>query len=119
MRRFPDHADRALAAACEIAAAVQGRFHGELEIGIGLNSGQAVAGSIGAAGRLEYSVIGDTVNVAARVETATRETGDTVLLTERTRELLRDGGGVERRREVMLRGRSAPVVVYAPTLTIR
>jgi adenylate cyclase len=91
-RRLPDHADRALATACEIAAAVQERFAGRLQIGIGLNSGRVVAGNIGAAGRLEYSVIGDTVNVAARVEAATRQT----VLTERTRALLRDDRGLER-----------------------
>jgi len=39
-------------------------------------------GSVGGGGRLEFTVIGDAVNVAARVEAATRETGDTVLLTE-------------------------------------
>jgi class 3 adenylate cyclase len=113
-RRLDDHADKALATACEIAAAVRERFGDGLEIGIGLNSGRVVAGSIGAAGRLEYSVIGDTVNVAARVEAATRETGDVVLLTGRTRELLRDATGLELRREVELKGRSAPVVLYAP-----
>jgi adenylate cyclase len=112
-RRLGDHADRALAAAREIAAAVEDRFGSDLQIGIGLNSGRVVAGSIGAAGRLEFSVIGDTVNVAARVEAATRETGDAVLLTERTRELLRNPGDLERRRELVLKGRSAPVVVYA------
>jgi adenylate cyclase len=113
-RRLDDHADEALATACEIAVAVRERFGDGLEIGIGLNSGRVVAGSVGAAGRLEYSVIGDTVNVAARVEAATRETGDVVLLTERTRELLRDATGLELRREVELKGRSAPVVLYAP-----
>ena len=69
----------------------------QLQIGIGLNSGSVVAGSIGGAGRLEFSVIGDAVNVAARVESATRETGDLILLSERTRELLQgDHGLLER-----------------------
>jgi adenylate cyclase len=116
-RRFSDHADRALAAACEVADSVQERLGNRLEIGIGLNSGNVVAGSIGAAGRLEYSVIGDTVNVAARVEAATRETGDVVLLTETTRELLQNKDDLERRRELILKGRAAPVVVYAPAGT--
>ena len=49
-----------------------------------------MAGSIGGAGRLNFSVIGDAVNVAARVEAATRQTGDRMLLTQRTRELLGD-----------------------------
>jgi hypothetical protein len=47
------------------------------------------------------------------VEAATLETGDVVLLTERTRDLLRDSPDLERRGEVALKGRSSPVVVYA------
>src|SRR3954447_25708189 len=86
--RLRDHADRALEAACQIAEAVEERFGGRLQIGIGINSGPVIAGSIGGGGRLEFTVIGDPVNVAARVERATRETGDVVLLTEATRCLL-------------------------------
>ena len=85
-RRMPDHADRALDAAVEIARTLHSSAG--LEIGIGINSGTVVAGNVGGAGRLEFSVIGDPVNVAARVEAATRQTGDTILLAERTRELL-------------------------------
>ncbi len=85
-RRQEDHADQALAAALEIAEEAGGED--QLSFGIGLNSGEVVAGNLGGAGRLEFSVIGDPVNVAARVESATRETGDTILMTERTRELL-------------------------------
>ena len=113
-RRLPDHADRALTTACEIAVAVHERFGDGLQIGIGINSGHVVAGSIGAAGRLEYSVIGDTVNVAARVEAATRDTGDAVLLTQSTHDLLSGDHDLEHRRELSLKGRRAPVVVYAP-----
>ena len=74
--RVPDHADRALEAACEIAAAVEEEFGSELAIGIGINSGPVIAGSIGGGGRLEFTVIGDPVNVASRVERATRKTGN-------------------------------------------
>src|SRR5439155_15453053 len=66
-RRQDDHADQALAAALEIERAVGEEFAGELRIGIGLNSGAVVAGNVGGAGRFEFSVIGDAVNVAARV----------------------------------------------------
>jgi class 3 adenylate cyclase len=83
--RLPDHARRAVDAAREIADAVDEHFGERLRIGIGINSGPASVGSVGGGGRLEFSVIGDTVNVAARVEQLTRETGDTVLLTEATR----------------------------------
>ena len=52
---------------------------------MGVNTGPVVAGSIGGAGRLNFSVIGDPVNVAARVEAATREIDEDVLITEATR----------------------------------
>ncbi len=70
---FPDHADRAVRAACAIAGAVNERGEaGDLRVGVGVNSGQVIAGAIGGAGRLNFSVIGGAVNVAARVETETR-----------------------------------------------
>ncbi|MFN2524845.1 MAG: adenylate/guanylate cyclase domain-containing protein, partial [Actinomycetota bacterium] len=75
-RRQPNHADLALRAALGIESAVADEFQGRLEIGIGLNSGNVVVGNIGGGGRLEFSVIGDAVNVAARIEAATRATGD-------------------------------------------
>jgi adenylate cyclase len=114
-RRLADHADRALAAAVEIAEQVHSGAG--LEIGIGLNSGTVVAGNVGGAGRLEFSVIGDAVNVAARVEAATRQTGDAILLTERTRELLNtDAPPLVERPPVPLKGKSEPVRLYAPAL---
>jgi class 3 adenylate cyclase len=112
--RFPDHADRALAAAREIARNVDYRYRGGLSIGIGLNSGPVVAGSIGGGGRLEFAVIGDPVNVASRVEKQTRESGDTILLTEATRCLLaRPDVVLEPRGAMPLRGKAEPVPVYA------
>jgi adenylate cyclase len=109
-RRQADHADRALAAALEIERAVRD----ELPIGIGLNSGTVIAGNVGGAGRLEFSVIGDTVNVAARVEETTRATGDTVLVSERTRALLSDNSLLEERPSLPLRGVSETVALFAP-----
>jgi adenylate cyclase len=114
-RRQPDHADQALAAALEIEAAVREEFAGDLSIGIGLNSGLVVAGNVGGAGRLEFSVIGDAVNVAARVEAATRRTGDTILVSEYTRRLLSDADALEERPAVPLKGTTRPIALYAPT----
>ena len=113
--RLPDHADRALAAACRLGAAVRERFGGDVRIGVGLNSGPVVVGSVGGGGRLEYAVIGDAVNVAARVESVTRETGDTVLLTEATRCLLEPSEGIElvERGSLPLKGKRDPVPLYA------
>ncbi len=72
----------------------------ELEVGIGLNSGTVVAGNVGGGGRLEFSVMGDAVNVASRIEGATRETGDAILLSEDTAERLNGDSarGARRRR---------------------
>lgn len=114
-RRQDRHADDALGAALQIADAVHEEFSGSLTVGVGLNSGPVVAGNVGGAGRLEFSVIGDAVNVAARVETATRQTGDTVLLTGATlSQLTGDRGDFEPRPGLALKGKTNPVAVYAP-----
>jgi adenylate cyclase len=114
-RRQDDHADQALAAALAIARAVREQGPDALEIGIGLNSGTVVAGNVGGAGRLEFSVIGDAVNVAARVESATRQTGDVVLLADNVKRLLTDAAiELEPRPDVPLKGKREPVMLYAP-----
>lgn len=111
-RALADHADAAVKAAVEIAQIAERRL--KVPIGIGINSGLVVAGNVGGAGRLEYSVIGDPVNVAARVEAATRQTGDTVLISENTRRLLKDAPvQLERREAVEMKGKREPVAVYA------
>jgi class 3 adenylate cyclase len=112
--RLADHADRALDAGCEIASVVEERFGERLQIGVGINSGPVIAGSVGGGGRLEFTVIGDPVNVAARVERLTRETGDVVLLTEATRCLLtREHPDLEPRGHMPVKGKSDGVAVWA------
>lgn len=76
------HADGALNAAMLIQRLVAERFGGDLRIGIGINTGVVIAGTIGGGGKLEFTLIGDTVNVAARVEQLTKTTGDAILLTQ-------------------------------------
>ena len=85
---LPDHADRALAAGAAMLEAVDARMGDRCRIGIGLNSGLVLVGTIGGSGYTELGVIGDPVNVAARVEAATRDLGEPLLLTEATRCLL-------------------------------
>jgi adenylate cyclase len=116
-RRQADHADQALRAALEVARALGEDPLEGIEVGIGLNTGTVVAGNVGGAGRLEFSVIGDPVNVAARVEECTRETGDAILVTEQTSESLsEDSVPLDKRSEMRLKGKQEPVEVYAPRL---
>ena len=109
----PDHADRALAAARMIVDVVALGDTG-LRVGAGVNSGVVVAGPLGGAGRLDFSVIGDAVNVAARVEAATRSTGDDVLVTAATRDLLTWPQALVSRGTIALPGREEPLELFAP-----
>ena len=113
-RRQPDHAAQALSAAREIAQRVDERLCEHVSVGIGLNTGVVVAGNVGGAGRYDFSVIGDVINVAARVEAATRDTGDMILVSEHTmRALGRVDGALEERPNVKLKGKREAVAVYA------
>ncbi|HMJ36750.1 MAG TPA: adenylate/guanylate cyclase domain-containing protein [Baekduia sp.] len=113
--KLTDHADRAVAAALDIAQRVREHYGERLRIGIGLNSGHVVAGTIGGGGRVEFTVIGDVVNTAARVEEATRLTGDDVLLTEATLDRLEnEHGGFVARGEAALKGKKTRVALHAP-----
>jgi class 3 adenylate cyclase len=113
--RHRDHADRAVAAALEIARVVNGSPDDGLRVGLGINTGTVVVGTIGGGGRLDFTVIGDPVNTAARVESATRETGDDLLITEETRRRLsaKHGEWAERP-PIQLRGKQQAVRLYAP-----
>ncbi len=114
-----DHAEQAVSAALEISRLVAERFAGRISIGIGVNSGPVVAGTVGGGGRVEYAVIGDTVNTASRVEHATRQTGDPVLITDATRERLAPGRHpMTERSAVALRGKRARVSLWAPALAV-
>jgi class 3 adenylate cyclase len=118
-QEFSDHADRAVTAGVEIAEVVNQPDSGLLRIGIGVNSGSVVAGSIGGAGRFNFSVIGDAVNVAARVEEATRRLGDDVLITADTQARLSQTIEVASRGPQQLKGKEEPVELFAPLLVHR
>jgi adenylate cyclase len=108
-----DHADAAVSAAVLIHRLVAERFGGELRIGIGINTGVVIAGTIGGGGELEFTLIGDTVNVAARVEQLTKTTGDAILLTQQCVDATasRPPGLIDRGLHV-LKGKSASVQVF-------
>jgi adenylate cyclase len=110
---LPGHADAAVNAAVLIHRLVAERFSGELRIGIGINTGVVIAGTIGGGGKLEFTLIGDTVNVAARVEQLTKSIGDAILLTQHTVDAL-NGRSPELtdRGAHALKGKSAAVQLF-------
>jgi class 3 adenylate cyclase len=110
---LPDHADAALRAAREILDAVGMRFEGELRVGIGINSGSVVAGTIGDPTKLDYTLIGDAVNVASRIEQLTKTTGDPILLSDDTRSRLLSAWPIHSRGHHTVRGKVRPLHVYA------
>jgi adenylate cyclase len=115
--RLPDHADRAVAAAADMLAAVESDLGERCRIGIGINSGLVLVGTIGGGGVDEFGVIGDPVNVAARIQDATRELSEPVLLTEATRCLLDRGSPrLEAHGSLRLRGKAEPVEIYGLSL---
>ncbi|MFZ0713669.1 adenylate/guanylate cyclase domain-containing protein [Mycobacterium sp.] len=115
-----DHADAAVNAAVMIQRLVAERFDDALRIGIGINTGVVIAGTIGGGGKLEFTLIGDTVNVAARVEQLTKTTADAILLTRQTVDALRARPPrLTERGSHALKGKSAEVEVFGldPTAT--
>jgi adenylate cyclase len=83
-----------------------------VEIGIGLNTDQVVSGNIGSKKRMDYTIIGDGVNLAARLESACKQYGARILISEFTYRSLR---GTYRMREldrVVVKGKTHPVAVY-------
>jgi class 3 adenylate cyclase len=108
-----DHADRAVAAATEIQCCVREAFGEELRIGIGVNTGRVIAGTVGGGGKLEFALIGDPVNVAARVEQLTKETRDPILVAQATVDALeRLPDGLVSRGLYQVKGKTEPIAVY-------
>jgi len=84
----------------------------ELNIGIGINTGQAVFGNLGAGKKIEFTVLGDTVNVASRLESMSKEFKVRVILSETTRAQLDDDAAVRLLDEVAIRGREQRMKVF-------
>ena len=109
----PDHASDAIQAAIKMLTHVKQTSFAEqdLNIRIGINSGSVFAGSIGAEGRLNYTVHGDTVNLAARLEAMNKEYGTRLLVSENTRQLT-EQFDLRKLGETSVRGQTRTINVY-------
>lgn len=110
----PGHAANAFEAARSILAAVAEReFAGErIRVRIGINTGWLVAGNVGGGGRQSYTVHGDAVNLAARLEALCKEHGTSLLLSAATAKAL-PGANLVAVGTIAVRGLSEPVAVYS------
>jgi adenylate cyclase len=119
----PDHAKRAYAAALEMTSTRLDNFNAWLReqgyegfrMGVGICTGEAMAGNVGSEERMEYTAIGDTTNVAARLEAMTKGTPHMVFISESTRAGLGDDeNGLVLVGDLEVRGREKTVRVWAP-----
>jgi len=115
----PDHAARALRCAHEMRSSFRklntvraAAGKAELRLSIGLNTGPAVVGAMGAANRREFTVVGDTVNLAARMENLTREYGTDILVSGDTASKTGDAFELRHLGDTLVRGRTLPVPVF-------
>lgn len=107
-----DHADEAVNAAREIMFEVQPRC--PLKMGIGVHSGSIVAGYLGTDGHLEFSMIGDTVNVASRLEALTKEVDHAVLISHATETRLKTRS-LKPLGQKPIRGREEHITIFTLT----
>lgn len=117
----PDYAANAVRAGLAMRQALQNfnekqraESEPEIRIGIGIASGPVVAGNIGGESRIEYTVIGDTVNLAARLQSMTKEMGVDLLVDETTIACLEPPTALQFKAlaPLAIRGKQAPVKVY-------
>ena len=84
-----------------------------INIGIGINTGEALVGNMGSDQRFDYSVIGDPVNLAARLESASKTLGRTLIVSENTKKGIEHKFTFEYIDEIIVKGKTEPVKVYS------
>ena len=110
----PRHADQAILVASEMKEVVSSRtFAGiPLRMRIGINTGTVVAGNVGSGDRINYTVYGDAVNIAARLEQLNKDYGTLVLVSESTVSLLAETYPLDSIGNVTIRGKNDPVELF-------
>ncbi|MFN0170867.1 MAG: CHASE2 domain-containing protein [Bryobacteraceae bacterium] len=103
-----DHATRAVLCAREMVTTPCGDFR----TGAGIHTGPAIVGNVGSKDKMEYTVLGDTVNLASRLESLNKEMKSHMILSEETREILGDGINLYHLGHVPIRGKTEPLNVY-------
>ena len=115
-----DYRQAAVLAACQMVELIRlfneeqaSRDKVQIQIGIGIASGRVVAGYTGTQNRATYTCVGDTVNVASRLESHTKALGRPILIDDNTRQGLAQGIEVEPQGELLMKGKTQPTQVYA------
>jgi class 3 adenylate cyclase len=114
----PDHACAAVQAAIDIQRAVGDRTFGDFGVAlatrIGISTGPVIGGSVGAGQRMSYTLLGDTVNLAARLEALNKEHDTRILVSQSTRDICRERFAFTPLGTVAVRGRSEQIAVFTP-----
>jgi len=117
---YEDHCERAVRAALEMLELLKGfnqnraaQEKSQIRIGIGIASGQMIAGFTGTEHRATYTCVGDTVNMAARLEEQTKEIQRPILIEAATRSALSDAFKVEAHGLMQLKGKTVEVEVFS------
>jgi adenylate cyclase len=115
----PDHAARACRAALEMSAALERlqerwRLQGRprIDIGIGLNTGPMLVGNMGSQRRFNYTIMGDSVNLASRLEGVTKSFGTRVIISESTHAEVLEVATVRELDMIRVKGKTKPVTIY-------
>jgi adenylate cyclase len=115
----PDHARHAVESALAMQRALEGlnrRWQSEglppLRMGLGVHTGEVFAGNVGREGKVKYAVVGDTVNLASRVEGLNKDLGTVMLVTEAVYQRAASEVRVTDRGLVQVKGRQEPVRIY-------